>query len=228
MKKVLFGCLITSLLFGENRAHDVSAAANPLSSSANFKILGFEIEKSSLKEIRSKLGSAPKFETSHNEQAEESICYVSASDNMTAIEFRTSESGGGKALIGFKVSSLAYEPIRSKCSKSPVFDPIVTESGLKLWMAKTDIVARFGKPIASSETELIYRSEETRRLPTEELKDYKKKLKAAKKEAPSSDLENIEIPVVTLMEFHFESSKLVSFAIYRTENHIGYYPGAHS
>lgn len=218
MKKILFACLITSFLFGENKAHDVSSVANPLSSSANFKILGFEIEKSSLKEIRSKLGNARKFETSHNEQAEESICYVAASDNMTAIEFRTGlPGGGGKDLIGFKVSSLAYEPIRSKCSKSPVFDPIVTESGLKLWLAKTDILARFGKPISSSEEELVYRSEESRKLAPEELKKYKKKLKVAKKEGPSMDPENIEIPVVTLMEFHFESSKLVSFAIYRTE-----------
>jgi len=217
MRKVLFACLITSLLFGESKTHDVSAVASPLSLSANFKILGFEIEKSSLKEIRLKLGSARKFETSHNEQAEESICYVSASDNMTAIEFRTGLAGGGKDLIGFKVSSLAYEPIRSKCSKSPVFDPMVTESGLKLWMAKADILARFGKPMASSEGDLTYRWEETRKLGPEELKAYKKKLKASKKAAPSVEAENIEIPVVTLMEFHFESSKLVSFAIYRTE-----------
>lgn len=216
MKNVVFACLITSLLFGENKTHDVSAVVSPLSSSANFKILEFEVEKSSFKEVRSKLGNARKFETSHNEQAEESICYVSASDNMTAIEFRTGLSAG-KDLIGFKVSSLAYEPIRSKCSTSPVFDPIVTESGLKLWMAKADIIAKFGKPIASSERDLIYRSEETRKLAPEELKEYKKKLKVAKKEAPSMDPENIEIPVVTLMEFHFESSKLVSFAIYRTE-----------
>ena len=216
MKKILFAWLITSLLFGENKAHDVSAVANPLSSSANFRILGFEIEKSSLKEIRSKLGSARKFETSHNEQAEESICYVSATDNMTAVEFRTGLPGGGKDLIGFKVSSLAYEPIRSKCSKSPVFDPIVTESGLKLWMAKTDVLARFGKPIASSEGELMYRWEETRKLAPEEVKAYKKKLKASKKDA-AMEPENIEIPVVTSMEFHFESSKLISFAIYRTE-----------
>lgn len=217
MKTVLFACLITSLLFADSKAHDASPVASPLSPSANFKILGFEVEKSSLKEVRSKLGSARKFETSHNEQVEESICYISANDNMTAIEFRSGLSGGGKDLIGFKVSSLAYEPIRSKCSASPIFDPIVTESGLKLWMAKADILARFGKPIASSERDLTYRSEETRKLAPEELKAYKKKLKGNKKAAPSMDPENIEIPVVTLMEFHFESSKLVSFAIYRTE-----------
>lgn len=217
MKTVLFASLITSLLFAENKAHDVSSVASPLSSSANFTILGFEVEKSSLKEVRSKLGGARKFETSHNEQVEESICYVSASDNMTAIEFRSGLSGGGKDLIGFKVSSLAYEPIRSKCSASPIFDPIVTESGLKLWMAKAEILAKFGKPIASSERDLTYRSEETRKLAPEELKAYKKKLKANKKAAPTMDPENVEIPVVTLMEFHFESSKLVSFAIYRTE-----------
>jgi len=217
MRRVVFAFLTTSLLFAENKAHDVSPVAIPFSSSANFRILGFEVEKSSLKEVRSKLGSARKFETSHNEQVEESICYVSASDNMTAIEFRSGLSGGGKDLIGFKVSSLAYEPIRSKCSASPIFDPIVTESGLKLWMAKAEILARFGKPIASSERDLTYRSQETRKLAPEELKAYKKKLKANKKAAPSTDPENIEIPVVTLMEFHFESSKLVSFAIYRTE-----------
>ena len=210
MKKVLFACLITSLLFGENRAHDVSAVEKPLSSKANFKILGFEIEKSSLKEIRSKLGNARRFETSHNEEVEESICYVSAIDNLTVIEFRTGLPGRWKDLIGFRVSTLEYEPLRSKCSKSPVLDSIITESGLKLWMAKTDIIARFGKPTSSSEEELIYRSEETRKPTPEELKAYKKA-------TPSMKPENIEIPVITLMEFHFVSSKLVSFSIYHTE-----------
>ena len=210
MKKVLFACLITSLLVGENKAQELTAGEKPLSSGENFKILGFEIEKSSLKEIRSKLGNARRFKVSHNEEAEESICYVSASDNLTVIEFRTGLPGGGKNLIGFRVSSLEYEPLRSKCSKSPVFDSINTESGLKLWMAKTDIIARFGKPTSSSEEELIYRSEETRKPTPEELKAYKKG-------APSMEPENIEIPVVTLMEFHFVSSKLVSFSIYHTE-----------
>ena len=195
----------------------MSTVQKPLSSRANFKILGFEIEKSSLKEIRSKLGNARKFETSHNEEVEESICYVSAIDNLTVIEFRTGLPGGWKDLIGFRVSTLEYEALRSKCSKSPVLDSIITESGLRLWMAKSDILARFGKPTSSSEEELIYRSEETRKLTPEELKAYKKKLKAQKKAAPSIEPENIEIPVITLMEFHFVSSKLVSFSIYRTE-----------
>ena len=77
-------------------------------------------------------------------------------------------------------------------------------------MAKADIIARFGKPTSSSDEELIYRSEETRKPTPEELKAYKKA-------APSMEPENIEIPVITLMEFHFVSSKLVSFSIYRTE-----------
>jgi hypothetical protein len=210
MKKVLFACLITSVLFGEIKAQQVSPIQKPLSSTANLTILGFEIEKSSLKEIRSKLGNAPRFKTSHNEEVEESMCYVSASDNMTVIEFRTGLPGRWKDLIGFRVSTLEYEPLRSKCSKSPVLDSIITESGLKLWMAKADIIARFGKPTSSSEEELIYRSEETRKPTPQELKAYKKA-------APSMEPENIEIPVTTLMEFHFVSSKLVSFSTYRTE-----------
>jgi hypothetical protein len=210
MKKVLFACLIASLLFGESRAQQVRAVQEPLLSRANFKILGFEIEKSSLKEIRSKLGNARRFETSHNEEVEESICYVSAIDNLTVIEFRTGLPGRWKDLIGFRVSTLEYESLRSKCSKSPVLDSIITESGLKLWMAKSDIIARFGKPTTSSEEELIYRSEETRKPTPEELKAYKK---AAATIGP----ENIEIPVITLMEFHFVSSKLISFSIYQTK-----------
>ena len=211
MKKVLVACLITSLFLGESTAQQVSAVQKPLSSSANLKILGFEIEKSSLKEIRSKLGNARKFEASHNEEVEESICYVSAVDNMTVIEFRTGLPGRWKDLIGFRVSTLEYEPLRSKCSKSPVLDSIMTESGLKLWMAKTDIIARFGKPTPSSEEALIYRSEETRKPTPQELKAFKKA-------AAAMEPENIEIPVITLMEFHFVSSKLVSFSIYRTES----------
>ena len=209
MKKVLFACLITSLLSGESKAQQESAGQKPLSSTANFKILGFEIEKSSLKEIRSKLGNARRYTTSHNEEVEESICYVSVNDDLTLVEFKTGVPGRWKNLIGFRVGTLEYETLRSKCSKSPVFDPIITESGLKLWMAKTDIIARFGKPTSSSEEQLTYRSEETRKPTPEELKAYKKA-------SPSIEPEKIEIPVITLMEFHFVSSKLVSFSIYQT------------
>jgi hypothetical protein len=209
MKKVLFASLITSLFFVESKAQQGSVVQKPLSSRANFKILGFEIEKSTLKEIRSKLGNAHVYETSHNGEAEESICYVSVSDNLTLVEFKTGVPGRRKDLIGFRVGTLEYESLRSKCSKSPVFDPIITESGLKLWMGKADIIARFGKPTSSSEEELTYRSEETRKPTPEELK-------AHKKASPSIDPETIEIPLITSMEFHFVSSKLVSFSIYQT------------
>src|ERR1700747_363423 len=112
MKKVLFACLIATLLFGEKRTKKVRAVQEPLLSRANFKILGFEIEKSSLKDIRSKLGNARRYTTSHNEEVEESMCYVSVNDDLTLVEFKTGVPGRWKNLIGFRVGTLEYENLR--------------------------------------------------------------------------------------------------------------------
>src|SRR5690349_822293 len=73
-------------------------------SDADARILGFAIGEASLKDVETKLGSAPVQRVSRDEESDTAICYVSPADGNVLV-FYSGAMGGWKDVTRFAIWS---------------------------------------------------------------------------------------------------------------------------
>lgn len=141
---------------------------------ADATILGFEIGRSSLKDVQAKLGHATISRVSREEESDISICYVSPADG-TVLVFYSGVMGGGTDITWFAVwSREARFPKASQCSKSNLVSrKITTASGLGLGLTKETWERKLHSLTHSGRTSMKYEYICRSKMTEDEIKRFK-------------------------------------------------------
>lgn len=117
---------------------------------ADAKILGFQIGRTSLKDVEAKLGPATPRALTREEESDEFICYVSPADG-TVLAFYSGAMGGWTDVTHFAFWSRgSAPPTYSRCTSSAlVTRDLSTESGLRLGLSREDVARLAGNPTRS-------------------------------------------------------------------------------
>jgi len=145
----LIAALLSSgaVLFGqpEPNRRELPQAARQLN------LLDFTLGKSTLDDVRARLGDSKTRKCSREEEASNEICYVSAGPDRTKVVFMAGFSGGWTQLDGYKIVSSELHPECYRLCSPGTFatNEIRTPSGLRLGLTRQEVMRVMGKPTHS-------------------------------------------------------------------------------
>lgn len=177
--------------------------------SAHLSLLGFNLEKSTLADVGKELGASNPGGCSSEVEAEKIVCYVSDGPNKTRVLFQSGFSGGWSILDGFKVTSLGLPAachLRCKVTDKVVRD-VRTPGGLRLGLAREDLVALLGDPTETKGDKLTFQRTSKRPMTSDEIARTKKTSDVSV-ESPYYDVQDTIVVVIG-------DSKVVEFEVQR-------------
>lgn len=145
--------------------------AAPKRAVSHLGVLGFTLGKSTLADVRAKLGRAAVRKCSNEEEASSEICYTSSASDGTTIVFESGASGGWESLDGYRIiSGGLHRPCYRGCSPTRfVNEALETSGGLRLGLGRGAVLGSLGQPIRATKTRLTFQWQAKRRLTAKEI-----------------------------------------------------------
>lgn len=197
---------VTFLLFwGFSQARVQKPSSPDLSS--HLGLLGFTLGKSTLADVRNKLGASNPGACSTEVEASKVVCYVSGGPDKTRVLFASGFAGGWSSLDGFKVTSQSLPAdchLHCKVTQE-IGREIRTTGGLRLGLTRDELVALLGDPTETKGDRLTFRRASKRPMTKSEIAMETEEFKAPV-ESPFWDVQDT-IFVVT------SDSKVVEFEV---------------
>jgi hypothetical protein len=195
-------------LFASSHAHSQKAnTGNVGHPSSQFEIVGFRIERDTLKMVQEKLGTAPNLRNLRDASDGDAFCYMSPTEDETRVLFLSGPMGGWERLDSFAV--ISPQGVRGRkydCVLSAeISEKISTPGGLRLGLTRAEVDRILGKPPKIMGHELIYEWLTKQKMTDEELAQTNKTFHSAEREA--------YYDVETFISVRFLDGKLVFFQV---------------
>jgi hypothetical protein len=200
---VTFACMLQILLPLSLRSRALTLNVdNP----QDFRLLGFLPGQTDFMVVEERLGHAKHFYAHRGIGSRPPmVCYVASTPDHTRITFTREEES--QQLREFQVSTGNFKTgWEANCSNSELItEDIATDSGLKLGMSKTDVIARYGQPKPTSDAGTIMFASD-RPLTERELRNLCGHAQYCTKD---------RYGIYGELDCTFRNGRLVSFDIYR-------------
>jgi hypothetical protein len=173
----------------------------------HLEMLGFTLGKSTLADVKSKLGESATRKCSRDEEASKELCYLSG-NGQASVVFEAGFSGGWKELDGYKVIANSLQrPCYRQCPKAlQVTGDVQTEGGLKLGLTREQLISLLGPPKRTQGNKLRFEWQ-SRQAMTKEQQE-------AESNTSKSPVTDAYYDVQDTIEVTLADSKVVEFVVH--------------
>jgi hypothetical protein len=150
-------CLLLSSSWTVNASSNQGARTSA-AFAAHLSVLDLTLGKSTLDDVKTKLGEATASKSGQGGDSVNELCYTPHSRGEVKVVFQSGAAGGWTELTGFRLmSARAADPLSRSCSLSPhMTESPRTAGGLRLGLSRSKVLRLLGPPSRTKGSTVVY------------------------------------------------------------------------